>query len=328
MMVLAGDVGGTKVNLAHYALEDGRLARVLLETYSSRKFDSLYACVRVFLKEHPAPLAAAAIGIAGPVVAGQSTLTNLGWEVDAAVLARELGLDRVALLNDLEATAYGTLRLEAADALVLQEGRPRSGGAIAVIAAGTGLGEGGLVWDGSGYRALPSEGGHVDFAPRDELEMDLLRFLMQDLDHISYERILSGPGLSVLYRFFRSRSSEREPQWLTEALVAGNPSAVISAAGLERRDRACIDALELFVSLYGAEAGNLALKIFAAGGVFVAGGIAPKIIAKIREGAFLASFLEKGRHRGLLEQMPLRVVLDEHTALTGAAHYAALLSRH
>jgi glucokinase len=327
MMVLSGDVGGTKVNLAYYALESGKLTRVLLQTYPSRKFDSLSAIVRVFLREHPASLTGAAIGIAGPVDAGRSTLTNLGWDVDAADLARDLRLEQVALLNDLEATAYGTLRLEASDAVLLQEGRSRSGGAIAVIAAGTGLGEGGLVWDGSGYRALPSEGGHVDFAPRDELEMDLLRFLMQDLDHISYERILSGPGLSVLYRFFRSRSSERDPRWLTEALVAGNPSAVISAAGLERRDTACIDALDLFVSLYGAEAGNLALKIFASGGVYVAGGIAPKIIAKIQEGGFLTSFLDKGRHRGLLEQIPLRVVLDEHTALTGAAHYAALLSR-
>jgi len=325
-MILAGDVGGTKASLAHYALENGKLNRVLLKTYSSRDFDSLNTVIRLFRKEHPAPLTAAGFGIAGPVTEGRCTLTNLGWKVNAADIAQELRLESVALLNDLEATGYGVLRLEDADMVVIQEGRARRQGAIAVIAAGTGLGEGGLIWDGTGYRSFPSEGGHVDFAPRDELEMDLLRFLMQDLDHVSYERILSGPGLSVLYRFFRSRSSEREPRWLTEALAGGHPSAVISAAGLEGRDAVCVSALELFVSLYGAEAGNLALKVLAAGGVYVAGGIAPKIIAKIREGGFLKSFLEKGRHSGVLEQIPLRVVLNEHTALTGAAHYAAVLS--
>jgi glucokinase len=211
------------------------------------------------------------------------------------------------------------------DRFVLNDPPAGAGGAIAVIAAGTGLGEGGLIWTGTRYVALPSEGGHTDFAPRNELEIDLLRFLLRRHQRVSYERIVSGPGLYTLYEFFRERSGVAGPVWLTEAIRSGDPTAAVSSAAMEGKDEACVQALELFVSLYGAEAGNLALKLLSRGGVYVAGGIAPKILSRLTDGKFFAAFCNKGRFTPLLESMPVFIVLNERTALYGAAHQALAL---
>lgn len=324
-MILAGDIGGTKTNLAYFKQEEGRVVPVQLRSYPSQHYKSLLHVIDAMQKELPALITAAAFGIAGPIVEGRSKLTNLGWDVVAREIQDRLKLPHVGLLNDLEATAYGVLNLPTSDRLILQSGEGRKHAAIAVIAAGTGLGEGALVWDGRRYRAMPSEGGHSDFAPRNDLEIELLRFLLKKFGRVSYERILSGPGLANVYEFCRARSQEPEPAWLTEKMQTGDPAAAISAAGMERTDPVCVQTLDLFVSLYGAEAGNLALKLLATGGVYIGGGIAPKILPKIQERPFLESFTTKGRHSGLLKSMPLYVILNDKIALYGAAHYANVM---
>jgi glucokinase len=325
-MILAGDIGGTKTNLAYFSDEGDRLVLNTFKSYVSREFSSLEEVIGRFTREHSAGITHAAFGIAGPIVNGTSKLTNLGWHVDAKQVASHLHLGSVGLLNDLEATSYGTLHLAEGEKVVLREGTPRPGAAVAVIAAGTGLGEGGLVWDGRRYRSLPSEGGHTDFGPRTELEMDLLRFLRTKHDRVSYERVVAGPGIVNLYEFFRRRAGHPEPEWLTAEMKQGDPSAAISKAGSEGKDDVCVQVIDLFVSLYGAEAGNLALKILATGGVYVGGGIAPKILKKMQEGSFIESFDSKGRYADLLRKIPIYVVLNDRTALMGAAHYALVMN--
>lgn len=326
-MILAGDIGGTKTNLAYVKQGGERLELGRSAGYPSRNHGTFQEIVRHFVTAYPQKIEVAAFGIAGPVIGGRCEATNLPWVVDAGVIGESLGGVPTTLLNDVEATAYGVLRLEAGDLSVLNNGEADSGGTIAVIAAGTGLGEGGLVWDGSRYIALPSEGGHTDFAPRNELEIDLLRFMLRRHERVSYERLVSGPGLFTLYEFFRERSAVKEPAWLTEQISGGDPSAAVSRAAMEGKDDTCRAALGLFASLYGAEAGNLALKLLSRGGVYVAGGIAPKILPRLRDGAFLASFVHKGRFSPLLQRMPVSVVLNERTAILGAAHVALSLQR-
>ena len=325
-MILAGDIGGTKTNLAYFSNDAGRLVRHTAKGYPSRQHASLGEIVEKFTSEFPSPITRAAFGVAGPVIGTRCETTNLSWVVDSSEIARQLGLNSAGLVNDLEATGYGTLRLEKEDMIVLQSGVQREGAARAVIAAGTGLGEGGLVWDGHQYRALASEGGHTDFGPRNELEVDLLWFLLQRYQRVSYERIISGSGMQNLYDFFRGRSGVPEPPWLTQKLASGDPAAAISQAGLDGSDAVCMDALETFVSIYGAETGNLALKLLSTGGVYVGGGIAPKILPKILDGPFLKSFTSKGRYEKVLKAMPVCVVLNDKTALIGAAHYALMTS--
>lgn len=324
-MILAGDIGATKTSLAYFSIHENVLQAEVAKSYPSRQHRSLGEIVKAFVGEHPAGVSAAAFGIAGPVFEGRSRLTNLGWDVDARTLASILDLETVGLLNDLEATAYGVLRLQPSDVVTLNAGHPVSRGAIAVIAAGTGLGEGGLVWDGTRYRAIPSEGGHVDFAPRNPLEIELLRYMLRKHKHVSCERLVSGPGLFELYQFCRLGSDLPEPVWLRESLVSGDPSAAVSEAALQRKDQVCEETLHLFVTLYGAEAGNLALKLLATGGVYVAGGIGPKIVAKLQDGTFLEAFAAKGRYESFLRELPVHVVLNERTALLGAAHFAATM---
>jgi glucokinase len=325
-MILAGDIGGTKTNLACFSLTDGRLHLHTVASYPSQQYPHFEDILQKFIAGHPSKIALAVFGIAGPVIDGRCEATNLPWVVDARTIGTLLLLEHVLLLNDLEATAYGVLRLEDKDRLILNPGKPKPQGVIAVIAAGTGLGEGGLVWDGHRYKALASEGGHADFAPRNELEMDLLRFMLKRHERVSCERLLSGPGLHALYQFYRERASYPEPAWLQQEMSEGDPSAAISRTALEKKDEACVQALEMFVSLYGAEAGNLALKLLPTNGVYVGGGIAPKILPKIRDGSFLQSFTHKGRFSQLLSSMPVYVILNDKTALYGAAHFAVMMS--
>jgi glucokinase len=322
--VLAGDVGATHTRLAIFA-GDPRVP-VAFESYPSHNHAGLAEMVRAFLAQHPAALDHACFGVAGPVRAGHVKTTNLAWPVDAAGLAHVLGLETVALINDLAANAYGLAELVPGDLEALNPGVPDPDGARVVISAGTGLGEAGVLSDGRGIRVIPTEGGHTDFGPRSELEVELYRFLAAEDAHVSYERVCSGIGLANVYRFLRRRSGTPEPPWLTTEMARRDASAAISRAALEQRDPVCARALDVMVSIYGAEAGNLALKYLATGGVYVGGGIAPRILPKLRDGTFIRSFAAKGRFAALLEQVPVQVILNDDTALLGAAHYARAIA--
>ncbi len=328
-MILAGDVGGTKVGLALYADRATGLERVKEATYPSGDYASLEEIIRDFLgDEERKRIDAACIGVAGPVLQGVVRLTNLGWDVDQSGLARALQFP-VKLLNDLEATAFGMLFLEPESFAQIQEGDPPGRrGNIAVIAAGTGLGQAMLYWDGRQHQPVATEGGHGSFAPRSEREVELLRYLQRKFGrHVSVERVVSGMGMSDVYDFLREHSGQPEPEWLRQRIAEGDPSAVVSRAGLAGEDPVCVDAVELFVSNYGSEAGNMALRCMALGGVLVGGGIAPKMLRAFQEGTFLDAFLDKGRFRSLLESMRVAIALDPETALYGAAQYAWRMAR-
>jgi glucokinase len=264
---------------------------------------------------------AACFGVAGPVVDGRCVATNLPWVLDEAGLASSIPARRVRLLNDLEATGYGVLALPPAALVTLHAGAPRPG-TMVLIAAGTGLGEALLIWDGARHRVVGSEGGHADFAPRTDLEVELLRFLRKEFGRVSYERVLSGPGLLNIYRFLRAQGRAAEPAWLRARIESEDPSAVVAEVGLAGSDPVCVQALDLFAAIYGAEAGNLALKALAVGGVFVAGGIAPKIRAKLEDGTFVTAFCDKGRFAALMASIPVRLSLEPRAALLGAARVA------
>lgn len=323
-MILAGDIGGTSTRLACFELIDGRLRPAIMQKFPSRDYRGLAEIVSAFAAQHRIRIAHAAFGIAGPVRAGRVVTTNLPWIVEQATLAHALGVDAVWLLNDLEANTYGIAMLGAEDFALLNAGAADAQGNIAVIAAGTGLGEAGAVWDGQRLLPFACEGSHADFAPRDELEAELLLHLRQRYEHVSWERVVSGPGLCHLYEFLRDTGRGVEQPWVCERMRNGDPAAVIAEAALAGRCELCVHALDRFVALYAAEAGNLALKVMATGGVYLGGGIAPKIIDKLMAPVFVRSFCAKGRMRGLLEAMPVRVVLNDETALLGAARYAAL----
>jgi glucokinase len=321
-MILAGDIGGTKTNVALFGIAGRSLRSVAMETYPSREYGSLEEILRQFLSVSRAPISRACFGIAGPVKDGRSATTNLAWVIDSRSLARVLGLNRVGLLNDVEAEAWGIEALEQKDMAVINPGAAVPTGNAAVIAAGTGLGEAGIKWNGKERWPFASEGGHADFAPRTELEVELLRHLQAEFGHVSYERVLSGPGLHNIYRFLRDTKRGDEPPWLAEELTQGDPSAIISQVALAGRAEICERALELFVEIYGAEAGNLALKMMATAGVYLGGGIAPKIADRLKVGPFLEAFVSKGRLRPLLEEVPVRIILNNTVALLGAARWA------
>ncbi|XXF75204.1 glucokinase [Myxococcaceae bacterium GXIMD 01537] len=321
MLVLAGDVGGTKTALA-LALGGNIIER---RVYPSAAFSSLEALVREFLGQRSREIARACFGIAGPVDGDSCRTTNLRWIVEARSLERALGVPRVALVNDFHAMAVGISVLAASDFAVLNDSPSDPNGPWALIGAGTGLGEAVVVRTGSGYDVISSEGGHTDFAPRNELEIELLRFLLERHARVSYERVVCGRGLVALYEFVRSRSPELESPTVRAEIAgaSGDVAPVISSHGLAGDDPLCTQALSMFVSIYGAEAGNLALKVVARGGVYVAGGIAPKILPKLLDGTFRSAFVDKGRLSPLLEQTPVKVVLNSDAGLLGAAELAA-----
>ena len=323
-MILAGDIGGTKTRLALFTATGERLESIVEETFPSREHSGLDEIVRAFVSQQQMSVTHAGFGVAGPVKHSRSETTNLPWVVDARQLAGQLGIASVVLINDLEANAYGVAALEAKDFVILSHGAPDAEGNAAIIAAGTGLGEAGLYWDGAQHHPFACEGGHTDFAPRNELEIELLRYLLTRFTRVSYERVLSGPGLYNIYQFLRDTGRGKEPVWLTEELREQDPAATISQAALTDRSALCVQALDLFVSLYGAEAGNLALKVMATGGLYVGGGIAPKILQKLQDSTFVQAFITKGRMQPLLEAMPVRVILNDKTALLGAARCALL----
>ena len=257
------------------------------------------------------------------MVEGQVKTPNLPWVVNAAKITQTCKLSSVALLNDLEAAAYGIFTLQPQELLSLNEGTPRRPGNKVLIAAGTGLGEATLYDDGRDYHPSASEGGHADFAPRNETEIDLLRYLIKKFGRVSYERVVSGPGLANIYEFLRDGGRMEEPAWLKEKIAAAEDiSAAIAQEALAGSSAVCVKALDLFVSVYGAEAGNLALRGKATGGVYIGGGIAPKIVDKIKDGTFMRAFVDKGRYRDFLSGIPVRLILNDQAALQGAAFYA------
>jgi len=321
-VLLAGDVGGTKTALALFEARGGELAPLREAVLPSRDFPSLEDAIARFLGAGPGgSIDTACFGVAGPVVDGRCLATNLPWRLDERELAARIPAGRVKLLNDLEATGWGVLVLPSSALATLQAGTPRRGHGV-LIAAGTGLGEAMLIWDGTRHAVIAGEGGHVDFAPRTDVEMELLRFLRKEFGRVSYERVLSGPGLVSIYRFLCDNDGISEPRWLRDRMEQEDPSAVVSEVGLAGGHPLCVQALDLFVSIYGAEAGNLALKALALGGVFVGGGIAPKIRPKLEDGTFTAAFHGKGRLADLLASIPVRLVLEPRAALLGAAQVA------
>ena len=323
-MILAGDTGGTSTRLAAFEFERSRLRAVVEQTYPSREHAGLGEIVGKFVAAHAIAVRHACFGIAGPVRDGRVQTPNLPWLVDARAMATQLGLASVDLLNDLEANAWGVAALAPEDLLTLNAGAPGARGNACVVAAGTGLGEAGMFWDGAMHRAFGCEGGHVDFAPRDALEIDLLRHLKARFGHVSSERVISGPGLVNIYGFLRDTGRGTETPEIAVAMRDRDAAAVIAQAALDERCALCVTALDLMVSLYGAEAGNAGLKFMASGGVYIGGGIAPKIVRKLADGAFVRAFVAKGRMQPLLEAMPVHVILNPKTALLGSARYAAV----
>ncbi|MBZ0185392.1 MAG: glucokinase [Candidatus Obscuribacterales bacterium] len=327
-MILAGDIGGTKTSLAFFSSVNGELSQVAEETYSSQKYKELEELLKVFLAAHPEKKARyACLSIAGPVINGTCKATNLPWNVDARQIGRNLDFDSLWLINDLEANAHGMTHLLPESYAVLYEGKPGMRGNACVVSAGTGLGEAGMFWNGDGYIPFACEGGHTDFAPRNDEQIELLKYIRRDHQHVSYERLLSGMGLYNIYSFLRDTNRYEEPEWLAHALASvDDQAAAISQYAIENQSEICDKALDMFVEIYGAEAGNAALKFMAYGGVFLGGGIAPKILDKLRGPAFTEAFLSKGRMRPLMEYMPVKVILQARAALLGAARCAMLKS--
>jgi len=325
-MILAGDVGGTKVHLALYDFERGKLAHVRDEKFPAHAYDGLGEVVTKFLSdgtETGSEVTAACFGVPGPVRDGKLKLTNLPWQLDARELSRSLKIDHLFLINDLEANGYGIPELTANQISVLSEGDAAAVGHRGLVSAGTGLGEAVLVWTGGHHVPIPSEGGHTDFSPRNETEIALLRYLWRQLDgRVSFERVVSGIGLKNIYAFLRDDQKLEEPAWLRERMAEEDPNAVIGEVGEAGTSELCAKTLEIFASAYGAEAGNLALKILATGGIYLGGGIAPKILKTMKSGVFMEAFADKGRMRHLLEKMPVRIILESRAALLGAAAYA------
>ncbi len=321
-LLLAADMGGTKSILWLFERRNGRREIRAEATLRSVDFPNAHGVVAAFLKD--VRVEAAVVAIAGPVLGGRAETPNLPWVVEQSAIASALGIDRVELINDLAATAHGIADVGPAGLAPLNEGR-RGTGARAIIAAGTGLGEAAIVTVGERRVALPSEGGHSDFGPGNAMEVALLQYLAQHHGHVSWERVVSGPGLHAIYEFLIDTGRGEPSDALAERIVAGDPAAAIGDAALDGTDGCAAQALDIFARLYGAEAGNLALKFLATGGVYVAGGIAPKILSRLRAGPFMDGFLAKGRHSQLLATIPVDVVLETKSALFGAAARAEAL---
>jgi len=323
-MILAGDIGGTNARLAYFQPQNGRFQLVSERVFPSRDHRGLGEIVKQFLDESGTRPEAACFGIAGPVRNGRVETSNLPWVIEQSVLANQIHLAATLLINDLEASAWGIGALGMEDLVTLNPGAGSVAGNQAVIAPGTGLGEAGLFWDGSRHHVFACEGGHTDFAPHGELQIELLRFLATKFGHVSYERILSGPGLVNVYEFLCASGCGKQSAELSAAMEGGDPAAAISQAALSGKDSLAGKALDLWIAVYGAETSNLGLKIMSTGGLFLAGGISPKILPRLSGTLFMEAFLDKGRMRPLVEAMPVHVVTNEKAGLLGAARCAAV----
>lgn len=324
MQVLVGDIGGTKTVLAVAEADAGVIRLTGERRYPSRDFASLEDVVSRFLAETGATCKTAAFAVAGPVNRDSSEITNLSWLLDARRLEEVLGLRRARLLNDLEAVAWGIATLGPDDFEVLHPGAENAQGNACVVAAGTGLGQAGMHWDGAIHRPFATEGGHADFAPRDDLELALLRSLQERVGHVSWERLVSGMGIADIYLFLLEWHGDESSGPLREAMAAGDESAAIATAAADGSCPICGETMQLFMELYGREAGNMALKHMALGGVYLAGGIAPKNLDLLRRGPFLRAFFDKGRMGGLMRRIPVKVILEQRVPLFGAARFFAV----
>lgn len=321
-MILAGDIGATRVRLAAFQKEGNKLERVIEKTYPSHDHSGLEELIEDFVKSEGVPVHSACFGVAGPVRAGKSKMGNIDWLIDSRQLQFQLKLPSVGLINDLEAYAYGVDALDPKDFITLSEGAEDAEGNRLVISARTGLGIAGLYWDGFRHHPFACEGGHADFAAKNELEMELAQYLRQKFGHVSWERVLSGPGIRNIYDFLRDLKKAEEPDWLRQQIEqAPDPPAVISQLAIEGKAPICEQALSIFVNIYGSQTGNCALNLMATGGVFIGGSIAAKIISKMRDPVFMKSFLDKGRMQALLADIPVKIIANDEAGLIGAARY-------
>lgn len=320
--VLAGDIGGTKTNLGIYLKGKRRPLLKTVETYSSQEAPNLEHIIDTFLMRHKVAIASGCFGVAGPVVNGRCKITNLPWDISEARIRRHFKWEHVRLINDLAATARAIPLLNSREFLSLNRARARKEENLALVAPGTGLGQALLIFQDGKYVPVSSEGGHVDFSPNNEAEVRLWRYLHERYGHVSIERVVSGLGLRNIYSWLKDSGQYREPEWLTKRLKEIDPARAISEAAINDREPLCVATLDMFASTFGAVSGNLALTGMTTGGVYLGGGISPKIVPKLKEGIFMKAFQDKGRFKGLLEKIPVRVVLNERAALLGAGHLA------
>ncbi|UCG13468.1 MAG: glucokinase [Deltaproteobacteria bacterium] len=320
--VLAGDIGGTKTNVGLFGKGKKRPVARVVETYPSGEAPNLEDIVERFLEKRKVSVSSACFGIAGPVMDGRCKTTNLPWEVSELRMKKRFNWSHARLINDLTATALAVPLLTSRELFSLNKGKSQKGGNIAIVAPGTGLGEALLIYWNGEYVPVASEGGHVDFAPNTEQEAELWHYLRERFGHVSVERVLSGPGLVDIYSWLRESDRYQEPEWLPQQMIEADPAKVITDAALDAKHPMCVESLNTFVSILGAVAGNLALTAMTTGGVYLGGGIPPKILPKLKESIFMQAFTAKGRFAGLLEGMPVRVILNDQAALLGAAHCA------
>ena len=330
-MILAGDIGGTKVHLALYQFENGRLKSTRDHKYPAHESGALDEIVNDFFKDDAdarKDVIAACFGCPGPVRNGRLKLTNLPWTLDARELQKSLSIEHIFLINDLEANGYGIPELAPEAICTLHQTDPTAVGHRGLVSAGTGLGEALLIWDGDKtHTPIPSEGGHADFAARTDQEIALLQYLRRTLKgRVSAERVVSGLGIKNIYGFLKDDWRMEEPAWLAERMLHEDPNAVIGQCGEDGSSELCAETLKIFVGCYGAEAGNVALKVLAMGGMYLGGGIPPKILKTLENGVFMEAFLDKGRMSPLLDAMPVRIILDDTCALLGAAGYAEIMA--
>ncbi len=321
-VVLAGDIGGTKTSVGLFVMGKKRPEPLVLESFPSRDAPRLENIVDRFLKRNPAPISSASFGIAGPVLNGRCKTTNLPWVVSKARMKRRFHWRQFRLLNDLAAAALAIPLLRRSELVSLNKGMRQKQGNVALLSPGTGLGQAMLVFQDGKYVPLSSEGGHVSFSPTTEEEIELWRYLRKNFDHVSVERVLSGPGLVNIYSWLRDSGRFEEPPWLKELINQGEPAKAISENALRKEQALCVESLRLYVSMLGNVAGNLALTGMAVGGVYLGGGIPPKILPSLKQGSFMKAFMAKGRFADFLARIPVRVILNEQGALLGAAHAA------
>ena len=324
-MILAGEIGATRTRLAAFDSDGNTLNKVVEKIYMSQQETGLPDIISNFVKSEGIPVHSACFGVAGPVRGGRSKISNLAWTIDSAELATMLKLKSVGLINDLEAFAYGIDGLESKDFVTLSAGSEDAIGNRAVISARTGLGVAGLYWDGFRHHPFACEGGHSSFSPSNEMEIELLQYLHKKYGRVSCERLLSGPGIKNIYDFLRDTKKAEEPGWLKEQLATSHDApALISQLALENKSAVCEQALSIFVGIYGSQTGDCALNFMSTGGIFIGGSIAAKIVPRMKDPIFMQSFLDKGRMRGLLQDMPVKIVLNDDSGILGAARYTLI----
>ncbi len=321
-MLLAGDIGGTKTAVALFSTDTDTLQPVVEMTFQNRNYSSLEEVIYEFMRDNPKAITSASFGVAGPVVKGRANITNLPWVIDQEAIQKAFDFPKVHLLNDLESIASAVPHLTSEDLVTLNAGTAEPEGAIAVIAPGTGLGEAFLVWNGDMYRAHPSEGGHVSFGPTNPDQVDLLVFMLEKFGHVSVERVCSGSGIPNIYACTKHHGRFPEPEWLQKQLAeAIDPTPIIVEAAIQHGTPICVATLELFLDILADEASNMALKVLSTGGVYLGGGIPPRILSELQKPRFMEVFSSKGRFSDLMRNMPVHVIRNPKTALYGAAYY-------